>query len=437
MKKVAINTLGCKANQLESSILADDLVKYGYEVVKFNEIADFYIINTCSVTGKSDNNSRYYIRQAKRRNPAARIIVTGCYAQVAAEEIRQLEDVDLIIGNTEKQSLVELLNNSELFDDSEPQILVSDIMQEKEFKDKKVLSASGRTRANIKIQDGCNFRCSYCIVPYARGNSRSNNLNDILEQVELITGQGFQELVLSGIHLGQWGLDLKPKSSLANLIKEIEQVEGLKRFRLSSIDPMEFTDDLIETLINSKKFCRHLHISLQSGNNEILKLMRRRYSVEYYSDLINNLTRNIPNLAIGSDIIVGFPGETDEFFNDTYKNLENLPISYIHVFTYSKRKGTPAAKMENQIPQEIKKIRNNKLTELAAGKNLKFRRGQLNQELEVLIELTRDRKTGLLKGRSDNYIPVLINGKDDLKNKLIKVVITEIDQDITKGEVLY
>ncbi|OGI18085.1 MAG: tRNA (N(6)-L-threonylcarbamoyladenosine(37)-C(2))-methylthiotransferase MtaB [Candidatus Melainabacteria bacterium RIFOXYA2_FULL_32_9] len=436
MKKVAINTLGCKANQLESSILADDLVKYGFEVVKFNEIADFYIINTCSVTGKSDNNSRYYIRQAKRRNPAARIIVTGCYAQVAAEEIRQLEDVNLIIGNTEKQNLVELLNNNELFDDSEPQILVSDIMQEKEFKDKKVLSASGRTRANIKIQDGCNFRCSYCIVPYARGNSRSNNLNDILEQVELITGQGFQELVLSGIHLGQWGLDLKPKSSLANLIKEIEQVEGLKRFRLSSIDPIEFTDDLIETLINSKKFCRHLHISLQSGNNEILKLMRRRYSVEYYSDLINNLTKNIPNLAIGSDIIVGFPGETDEFFNDTYKNLENLPISYIHVFTYSKRKGTPAAEMENQIPQGIKKIRNNMLTELAAGKNLEFRKSQLNQELEVLIELTRDKKTGLLKGRSDNYIPVLINGKDDLKNKLIKIVITEIDQVTTKGEIL-
>ncbi|EKE03118.1 MAG: hypothetical protein ACD_20C00258G0001 [uncultured bacterium] len=435
MKKVAINTLGCKANQLESSILTDDLVKFGFEVVKFNEKADIYIINTCSVTGKSDNSSRYYIRQAKRRNPESKIVVTGCYAQVAAQEIAEFVEVDLIVGNTEKQSLAELLR-TELDSSSDSRIYVSDIMQEKEFRDKKVLSASGRTRANIKVQDGCNFRCSYCIVPYARGNSRSNNLENIIEQVKIITDQGYQELVLSGIHLGQWGLDFKPKKTLVDLIKEIEQVESLKRFRLSSIDPMEFTDELIETLINSKKFCRHLHISLQSGNNEILKLMKRRYTVEYYSELINSLSANIPDLAMGSDIIVGFPGESNQFFEDTYENLEKLPISYIHVFTYSRRKGTPAAEMENQIPQEIKKIRNTKLTELAARKNLEFRKSQLDKELEVLVEFTRDKETGLLKGRSDNYIPILIEGTDDLKNKLVKVKIIEVNENTTKGEIL-
>ena len=210
----------------------------------------------------------------------------------------------------------------------------------------------------------------------------------------------------------------------------------MKRFRLSSIDPMEFTDELIETLINSKKFCRHLHISLQSGNNEILKLMKRRYTVEYYSELINSLSANIQDLAVGSDIIVGFPGESNQFFEDTYKNLEKLPISYIHVFTYSRRKGTLAAEMENQIPQEIKKIRNTKLTVLAARKNFEFRKSQLNKELEVLVEFTRDKETDLLKGRSDNYIPILIEGTDDLKNKLVKVKIIEVSENTTKGEIL-
>lgn len=435
MKKVAINTLGCKANQLESSILADDFLKYGYSVVKFDEIADIYVINTCTVTSKSDTTSRYLIRQAKRRNYNSKIIVTGCYAQVAAEEVSSIEEVDLVVGNTEKQSLVENLIINGLIDDKGTKILVSDIFQEREFKDKKVLSASGRTRANIKVQDGCNFRCSYCIIPYARGKSRSNKLENVIDQVKAITEQGFQEIILSGIHLGQWGLDFTSKSSLAVLIKEIEKIDKLKRFRISSIDPMEFDDELVKALINSKKFCKHLHISLQSGSNEILKQMRRRYTVEYYTELINRLYENIPDIAIGSDVIVGFPGETEDHFQDTYNNLERLPITYIHTFSYSKRKGTPAAEMKKQVKDTIIKERNLRITELAKNKNLNFKKSFINKKIEALVELSRDKKTGLLKGLTDNYITVLFEGKDSLKNTFVMLEITEVSKEHVMGKV--
>jgi len=433
MKKVAIHTLGCRANQLESSIISDKFIGLGWKIVKFSEVADIYVINTCTVTGKSDNESRYYARKARKTNPEAKIILCGCYTQVSPEEAAQLDEVDLVMGNTEKLEIAELITDGKVFE-QENKIYVSDIMQQEKFRDKVVFSASGRTRANIKVQDGCNFRCSYCIVPYARGKSRSNELSNVINQVDEITKQGFQELVLSGIHLGQWGLDLTPKTQLADLIKEIEKVESLKRFRFSSIDPMEFTDELLETITNSKKFCRHLHISLQSGNNEILKAMRRRYSVEYYSELIEKLDKNIPDIAIGSDIIVGFPGETEEQFEDTYKNLKKLPISYIHVFSYSKRKGTPAGLMENQVPENIKKERNKRLTELAKGKNMDFRESFIGKNLEVLIELARDKKTGLLKGMTDNFIPVLVDGSDDFKNKIVSVRIKKVEADNTFGE---
>jgi len=435
MKKVAVNTLGCRTNQLESSMIIDDFKIHGWEIVKFTEIADIYIINTCTVTGKSDTNSRYYIRQAKRINPNAKIVVTGCYAQTSAEELSKLDEIDLIIGNTEKNNLFEIVKDR-LFKSIDNKIIVADIMQQSEFGDKKALSASGRTRANIKIQDGCNYRCSYCIVPYARGKSRSNSIDNVLDQIIRITEQGYKELIISGIHLGQWGLDLSPQNSLASLIKEIERIEELKRFRISSIDPMEFNDDLIETLINSKKFCKHLHISLQSGSDEILKQMKRRYNVEYYTNLINNLTQNIPNLAVGSDIIVGFPGETQELFDITYQNLKNLPISYIHVFSYSRRKGTPADKMPNQVHDHIKKQRNTLLNELAAEKNLEFRKSQIGKETEILVEFSRDKKTGFLKGMTDNYISVQVEGDDSYINSLTKVIITEVTSECTKGKIV-
>lgn len=436
MKKVAINTLGCKANQLESSIIGDDFLKNGYELVKFDQVADIYVINTCTVTAKSDSTSRYHIRQAKRTNPNAKIVVTGCYAQIAAEEVSLLQDVDLVVGNTEKQNIVEYITNSGILDTQGCKVLVSDIMQENSFKDKKVHSSLGRTRANIKIQDGCNFRCSYCIIPYARGKSRSNKLENVIDQINQIVEDGFKEIILSGIHLGQWGLDFSPAKTLVDLIRAIEKIDKLERFRISSIDPLEFDDNLINALVESKKFCKHLHISLQSADNEILSAMRRRYTVEYYSELINKLHEKIPGISIGSDIIVGFPGESDNHFKNTYENLKKLPITYIHVFTYSKRKGTPAAVMPEQVPENIKKERNSLLTSLAKQKNIEFRKSFLGQKLKVLIEIVRDKKTGLLKGISDNYIHILIDASDDFKNKILDVEIVEVNEESTFGKIV-
>ncbi|OGI02920.1 MAG: tRNA (N(6)-L-threonylcarbamoyladenosine(37)-C(2))-methylthiotransferase MtaB [Candidatus Melainabacteria bacterium GWF2_37_15] len=419
MKKVAIHTLGCRSNQLESSIITDKFIEIGWQVVNFSETADIYIINTCTVTAKSDNTSRYFIRKAKNTNPEAKIIVTGCYAQIKAEEVASIEGVDLVLGNTEKINIIENINKEK--------ILVSDIMKEEKFRDKTVFSASGRVRATIKIQDGCNFRCSYCIVPYARGKSRSNEPDKVLNQIKEIRDRGFQEVVLSGIHLGQWGLDLQPKASLAELLQEIEKIQTLKRYRLSSIDPMEFTDELINTLVNSEKFCRHLHISLQSGNNKILKAMKRRYTVEQYTDLINTLVEKIPLINIGSDIIVGFPEETNEDFEDTYQNLEKLPIGYIHVFSYSQRKGTPAASMLPQVPQEVKKQRNARLQKLVEAKKLDFRKKLIGHDFEIIVENTRDKKTGFLKGITDNFVSVLVDGSNKYKNKLVRVRINSLE----------
>lgn len=435
MKKVAIHTLGCRANQLESSVISDKFLEIGWEIVKFSDFADVYVINTCTVTAKSDSESKYYARKAKKINQDSKVILCGCYTQVSPEEAATLEEADLIIGNTEKLEIPKLISDGKIFE-SGNKIYVSDIMQENIFQDKTVFSASGRTRANIKVQDGCNYRCTYCIIPYARGKSRSNKLDNIINQVNKITDKGFQELVLSGIHLGQWGLDLDNKMQLADLLNELEKINNLNRFRLSSIDPMEFTEELISAISNSSKFCRHLHISLQSGNNTVLKSMKRRYSVEYYSDLIKRIVVSVPNIAIGSDIIVGFPGETEEQFEDTYNNLKSLPLSYIHVFSYSKRKGTPASLMENQVDENIKKQRNKKLTELAKEKNLAFRKKFIGEKLDVLVEISRDKKTGYLKGVTNNFIPVLIDADDNLKNKIIKVEIIRVDADSTFGEVV-
>lgn len=428
MTKVAISTLGCRANQLESSIISDNLKNAGFEVVSFKEVADFYIINSCTVTQNSDKESKYFARQAKHKNPEAKVILTGCYAQVSADEASEVAEIDYVFGNSEKQDIPAFLTS---INENEQKIFVSDIMKKDAFDDKRVYSASGRTRAIIKIQDGCNFRCSYCIIPYARGKSRSNIADNVIEQVKAIVDNGFKEVVLSGIHLGQWGMDLKPADSLADLLVKMEEINGLERIRLSSIDPQEFSDELIERLVNSPKICRHLHISLQSGNNEILKSMRRRYSVEYYSELIQSLSAKVPELAIGSDIIVGFPGETDEQFEDTCANLQALPISYIHVFPYSIRKGTPAAEMSAQVPDEVKKYRSTVLKALAAAKAEEFKNQQIGKAYNILVERTRDKKSGMLKGMTDNYLTVLLDGDDSLKNTIVLAELTQVNQNGT------
>lgn len=428
--KVAIHTLGCKNNQLESSTILDEFKLNNWEAVPFDNIADVYIINTCTVTAKSDSHSRSFIRKAIKRNPEAKVVVTGCYAQTSARELNNIEGVSLIVGNVDKFEIFNLV--SDLVTGQPAQIIVKDILKHKEFDNKQVFSASGRTRINVKVQDGCNYRCSYCIVPYARGPSRSNSLKNVVNQISEVA-RDFPEVVLTGIHLGQYGLDLSPRLSLSHLLQELENISHLQRVRLSSIDPLEITDELIDVLANSKKVCRHLHVSLQSANDDILKSMNRRYTVGVYSDILLKLTSKINGLAIGSDIIGGFPGETNEKFDITYNNLEKLPLSYFHVFTYSQRKGTIAANMPDQVDPQVKKERNKALKQLSDRKNYSFRKQFKGKTLNIIPEFQRDPHNNLLKGISDNYITVHIEAEDTLKGHITPIKIIDVTKERTTG----
>jgi threonylcarbamoyladenosine tRNA methylthiotransferase MtaB len=414
MKKFAIHTLGCKTNQLESATINDILIENGYSKVEFSQISDFYIINTCSVTANADSESMYYIRKAKKTNPTAKIIVTGCYAQLKPQEI----EADIIIGNAQKFDILDYIKSNTS--------CVSDIMVETIFKDKKTSSTEEKTRANIKIQDGCNNRCSYCIIPYARGKSRSNSIQNIIEQVKIYIEKGFKELVVTGIHIGQWGLDFSPKKKFIDLLKELEKVENLHRYRLGSLDPNEVDDELIEFLGKSTKFAHHIHISLQSAQNDILKAMNRRYLVEDVKKLMMKLKNKIPDISLGCDVIVGFPSETNEQFEEVFENLTEMPFSYMHIFPYSIRTGTPASKMI-QVDEKIKKIRATRLRDLAKIKKQSFLDSLVGQNLEILVEKKRD-KSGFLKGVSSNYIQVYLEGDDSLKNQIIQTKVLAVDK---------
>jgi len=418
MKKFAIHTLGCKTNQLESATINDILIENGYSKALFSEVADFYIINTCSVTAKSDSESMYYIRKARKANPDAKIIVTGCFAQLKPEEI----EADIIIGNAQKLDILDYIKSNKS--------CVSDIMQEVSFKDKKTSSTEDKTRANIKIQDGCNNRCSYCIIPYARGKSRSNSIENIIEQVKIYTEKGFKELVVTGIHIGQWGLDFSPQSHLIDLLKEFENIDTLERYRLGSLDPNELDDAMIEFLLSSEKFAHHLHISLQSADNEVLKSMNRRYSVENVKKIMDKLKAKMPDIALGCDVIVGFPSESDEQFETVFSNLSEMPFSYMHVFPYSIRPGTPAAKMI-QVDEKNKKARAIRLRELAKSKKQSFSESLIGQNIEILVEKRRD-KLGFLKGVSSNYLQVILEGGDELKNRIIQAKVVSVEDGMVR-----
>lgn len=432
--KVAFHTLGCKNNQLETSAIADEFRLNNWDIVDFNSKADVYIINTCTVTAKTDSNSRNSIRKAVNHNPGAKVVVTGCYAQVSYDEIAKISGVNLIVGHSKKNDIYKLVDN--LFKGNlSSKIIVEDVFKQNSFNEKQVYSASGRTRINVKVQDGCNYRCSYCIVPFARGPSRSNNLDNVIKQVSIVA-EDYPEVVLTSTHLGQYGLDLTPKSSLVELLKNLESIDSLQRLRLSSIDPLELTDELIQVIIDSKKICRHLHISIQSGNDEILKAMNRRYKVDTYKKIINRLNDSIDGLAIGSDIIVGFPGETDKHFQITYNNLNDLPLSYLHIFTYSKRKGTIASKMPDHVDPKVQKLRSKALKELSDNKNYYFKKTFMNKTLSIIPENESDKESGWLKGLSDNYISVLIDLDDSYKGKIIPVNIINVTPNKVIGKLV-
>lgn len=412
MKKFFIKTLGCKTNQLESAILEEKLLNAGFVRVNDFKDSEIFILNSCSVTHTTDNDSLKLINQIKNFNKNIFVVLTGCFAQLQAKELGENANIDLILGNDDKFDIVEYINKKS-------KICVSDIMQIRNFNFQLVEDIS-KTRANLKIQDGCNNRCAYCTIPFARGYSRSNSIENVIKQIEIYVQHNFQEIILTGIHIGQWGQDLSPKKNLIDLLAAIEKSD-IKRYRLGSLNPLEITDDLLEFLSKSEKFCPHFHLSLQSANNKILNLMNRKYRVEDYLEQIKKINTMFNLPFLGADIIVGFPKETDEDFEITKNNLQNSGLSKIHVFPYSKRSGTVAYDMDNQVKDETKKQRAKILQDVSKKLNNDFMQKNLNTVHQIMIEkkLTKD---GYLKGISENYINVITTSKNsNLLNTIQKV----------------
>ncbi|HRT70888.1 MAG TPA: tRNA (N(6)-L-threonylcarbamoyladenosine(37)-C(2))-methylthiotransferase MtaB, partial [Syntrophales bacterium] len=381
--KVAVATLGCKVNQFDSALLAERLRSEGFTVVPFGEGADVCIINTCTVTARTDYQSRQLVRRARRYCPYAGIVVTGCYAQVAPAELAEMPGVAAVVGNAEKDALPGFLDR---ILDERGKIIVGDIRRCDSLPSGTADVFPGRTRAILKVQDGCDAFCTYCIVPFSRGRSRSLPPSDVLRQAARFAESGYREVVLTGIHLGSYGSDLEPPASLAGLLAGFDDIDGVERVRLSSIEPMEVTPELISRMASSEKLCRHLHVPLQSGDDRILKLMGRNYTGDQFRLLVKGLTEAVPDIAVGVDVMTGFPGEGEEEFRRTAALIEELPLAYLHVFPYSRRPGTPAADFPHQVPEEAKKRRAALLRSLGAKKRASFARRFIGKEVSVLVE---------------------------------------------------
>lgn len=429
MKNFYIHTMGCKSNQFESSIIAENLEKNNIKQTKNIEDATYYILNSCSVTHKSDNEAMYLLRAAKHKNPQIITIITGCVAQIEKEKLLENDFIDYVVGNNEKLDLYNIIKESE-----NTHFAVKDIMQLDKFNKVELIDTT-KTRASLKIQDGCDNRCSYCIIPFARGKSRSADIDFIIEQINNFSNHGFKEVVLTGIHIGLWGKDIG--MTFLDLVKAIEGKTTIERYRLGSLNPHEITDDLLDFLSKSNKFCPHFHLSLQSACNKTLKSMNRFYKVEDYLKQIEKINSMFDLPFLGSDIITGFAGETEEDFYTTVDNLRKSGLSQIHVFPYSIREGTVGAKAENQVDENIRQIRADVVKALSALKHIEFIKKNVGKIHEVLIEKHPDKRTGMLKGVTRNYLTVLINSKDNhLLNSLQQVKITKFENGKIYGELL-
>lgn len=433
-KKIAVTTLGCKVNQFESAAFLSDFARHPeVALVPFSEPADVYVVNTCAVTAKAGAQSRQLIRRALRANPEARLVVTGCYAQVAAQEIMEIADCPIcIVGNAFKHRLVEVVLSDRHCD---LEMHLGNIAVQKEIAPLAATSFGERTRGYLKVQDGCNSFCAYCIVPYARGRSRSLAPDQAVAQAETLAAQGYKELVVTGIHLGHYGHDLSPKTSLATLMALLLEKNLPLRYRLSSLEPTEISEELLSLMAASPSIMPYLHIPLQSGDDRILKMMNRRYRAAAFAEVVANCLRHLPEAGIGVDVLVGFPGEDEQAFRHTYDLLASLPVSYLHVFPYSKRPGTPAAEMANQVAKEEKSRRVALLKELDREKRQAFYRRNLGRARQVLVEGGKPGRR-LLKGFTDNYIPVEFPGSPDLANQLVEVRLEELGTNGMLGRIV-
>ncbi len=396
--RIAFTTLGCKINQYETDRMRQDLESRGGAIVPFTGEADVYVINTCSVTARTDYQCRQAIRSAVRRGKGATVVVTGCYAETRPDDIRKIAGVDLVLGNQEKGAIAQRL----LPDDASP------AQSGPAHETAGISTVHGRTRGFLKIQDGCDSRCTYCIVPVARGPSRSVPPEQVLKQFDDLVQAGCPEVVLSGIHIGRYGADRSAGPDLAGLVRDLLKRRGNARIRVSSIEPNEISQELIELI--GEGFCRHLHIPLQSGDDTILAAMNREYTTLAYRKLLDSLARSVPGIALGADVMVGFPGEGDAQFRNTLDLIESSPLTHLHVFSYSPRPGTPAASMSRQVPEKMKKERSELLRDLGQRKNLVFRRSFVGKELVAVVEDKRDALSRCLKGLSDNYIRLTLKG---------------------------
>ncbi len=433
MKKVAFYTLGCKVNQYETQAMCELFIKKGYCEVGFEEKADIYVINTCSVTSLSDRKSRQMIRRAKRLNPNAVVIAAGCYAQTAADEVSKIEGVNLVIGTSGRKNIVEL---AESLGNNDVHIAVSDIMHTHEFESLSVHGYDGKTRAYIKAQEGCSQFCSYCIIPYARGPIRSRPEEEVISEAKRLAENGFCELVLVGIHIASYGKDLK-NTSLGRIICKIAEIDAVKRIRLSSIEPMTLDEEFIRTVSSAgDKLCRHFHISLQSGCDRTLERMNRKYHTADFAGIVDGLRRLSDDVAVTTDVMVGFPGETDEEFNESLNFVKKIGFADLHVFQYSPRPGTPAAKMEGQVDPAVKHERSTLMIKAGEESRSSFLSRFIGRTLSVLFEQKHEHKEGFYEGKTENYITIVSASESDISGRFAHVKAERAENGMIFGKII-
>ena len=433
MKRVSFYTLGCKVNQYETNAMIQKFQEAGYEITDLNEeIADIYIVNTCTVTNMSDRKSRQVLRRLKDKNKNAIVVAVGCYAQVAKKELEEMPEIDVALGNEEKTDIVQYVERFIL--EKNKLIEIEDISAQRQFKDMGQITYTEKTRAVIKIQDGCNQFCSYCIIPYARGRVRSRNQESILKEITQIAQNGIKEVVITGIHVASYGRDIGNENGLIELLEKINSIEGISRIRLGSLEPKIITEEFIQRLVKLEKMCEHFHLSLQSGCDETLKRKNRKYSTADITEIIERLRKYYNNVVITTDIIVGFPGETEAEFEQTYKFLKNAKLYKMHIFQYSPRKGTRAAVMPNQVDGNIKEARSKRLIELSNKNQIEYNESLIGKNVEVLFEdkEVKDEIT-YFKGHTKNYILVKYKTVEELENTLKIVKILETDGENVLG----
>ncbi|MBM7870222.1 threonylcarbamoyladenosine tRNA methylthiotransferase MtaB [Clostridium pascui] len=432
--RVAFTTLGCRVNQYETEAMTEKFMKSGYDLVNFDECADVYVINTCTVTNMGDKKSRQMISRARRLNEEAVIVVAGCYSQIAPDKVAEIPGVDIVVGTRNKGEVAELVGK---FLDKKSQIVeVADVLRNNIFEELNIEEYQDKTRAFLKIQDGCNRFCSYCLIPFARGAVCSKNPEKVMEEVHRLANHGFKEVILSGIHIACYGDDIGEGWNLVKLLEEIDKVDGIERVRIGSIDPQFFTEGIIERLSKLNKLCPHFHLSLQSGCDETLKRMNRKYTIKEYKDIVEGLRKSIADVSITTDIIVGFPGETEEEFNKTYEFLSEIKLSKMHIFKFSPRTGTKAEHMPNQVDGTIKDERSAKLIELNRQNEKEFMEKFIGVNFKVLYEQKFNGNDDLYEGYTPNYIKVISKSEVQIDEKILDTKIIEVKDEYIIGNIM-